>query len=258
MTRSTAPALRTRLFVVAATLLAALAMLALAACGTSTAPQTQTTTLPDAATILQKAEAASFKDVTYTIALTETVSGQTINATGTGGETTSPKRLQMTLTVPVPGKSYSATVDEVIDYTAKTAYTKTSGVPGQTAKWTKTSLAKFLGNSAVDVSAISDLTSFKNPKMIGSDTVDGVAVWHLQSTQSNNAATGTPATTGASATATANASAAAATSTSDLYVRQDNGLPARMTINETGTSPVNATIDFTKYNTGLTIAIPKV
>ncbi|HEX6818895.1 MAG TPA: hypothetical protein VF120_11005 [Ktedonobacterales bacterium] len=263
MTRSTSPTLRRSLVASIATALASLALLALAACGTSTTPAAQTTPLPDAATVLQKAESATFKDVTFNVTLAETVNGQTINGTGTGTETVTPnKRLQMTLTIPVPGKSYSATVDEVIDFATKTAYTKTSGIPGQTAKWTKTSLEKFMGNSDVDVNAIADLSSFKNPKMIGADTIDGVSVWHLQSTQSASSATGTPAT-GAAATATAKATAkatastAAATSTADLYVRQDNSLPERMTIDEnSGTTPANVTIDFTKYDSGATIAIP--
>lgn len=272
MALSTSPTRRRTLFAVAGTLLASLTMLAFAACGTASTPTTQNQAppLPDAATVLQQAEAATFKDVTFTITVTQTVNGQAVNGTGTGEMTKSPQRAQVTTTVPVTvnGKTYQKTVEQVTDFATKTVYTKTSGIPGASGKWTKTTIAKAPSNP-VDISGIADLSTFKNATTVGADTVDGVAVWHLQSTQSNStssssSSTGTsgtastPGTTGASSTATTSTSTATAT-TSDLFIRQDNHFPAKLTMHETsGTTPTDVTFDFTKYDSGLTIAIPKV
>lgn len=267
MTRSTASAAQRTLVAGFATALVSLALLALAACGAPSTTTLAQTSLPDAATILQKAEAQTYKDVTFNMTIVVTVSGKTINATGTGEYTKTPLRTETSVTTPVTvnGKSYQKVVEQITDKTTNALFTKTTSTPaglaGATGKWVKTTLSKATGtNAPIDVATLIDFSNFQGAKMIGADTIDGVSVWHLQSTDTTSSTTSSTPATGASANATATAKAAAtATSaaTADLYVRQDTGFPAKETVQvPSGATPTDLTLSFTKFNSDLTIALP--
>ena len=108
--------------------IALLAMLALAACGGSSglgAKPTPTAT-PDAATILQKAKEVQYPDIEFTMTLSGTAVGTSVNGTGSGTVTTSPKRAKITLSFTVSGQQL--TIDGIIDEDSNTMYLKLSGL----------------------------------------------------------------------------------------------------------------------------------
>jgi hypothetical protein len=81
------------------------------------------------------------------------------------------------------------------------------------------------------------LNGLKNVTLVGSDTVDGTAVWHIKGTT-------TPTTqSGESGTA-------------DLYVTKDKYLPKKVVETVTGSAAGTFTLLFTSYDTGITIDLP--
>jgi hypothetical protein len=239
-------------------------MLVFAACGQPAAP---TTTLPSAATLLQQATKADYHDVTFTIAFTITTQGQTVTGTGSGEATKTPERMQAQLQFPITlrGKSMQFAFDTITDMTTNATYTKITGVPGVSTRWTKSSLTSG-GASPIDVNSLTDYGTLQNAKTIGAETIDGVAVWNVQGTAP--AATPTPAkatatptkTPKATATAAATASptAAAEPTTVDVYLRQDNSYPVKATVQMAGSTPGTVTLTFTKFNSGVSITLPKL
>jgi hypothetical protein len=216
--------------------------LTLAACGSSSTGTGGTGgNTPDAATILQKAKAVQINDETYTMSLSTTAAGQTNTLTVNGESTKNPQREQLDMTVSANGTNASYTLLE--DTAGKADYVKFSnagslGLP--TGKWIKmpTTSAQTLASG---VDTLLNYSEVANPKLVGSEQLGGVAVWHLQATET---LTATP-TAGASGTGTA-----------DLYFRQDNYYPVKVTAKTAGTDAANATITWTAINSGITIAVP--
>jgi hypothetical protein len=220
-------------------------VLGLAACSTSTSTQTQPTPTPTltAQQILQNAGAVDLKDYAFTFAGTETATGQTLNLNGSAQYTKSPLRLEMQVTLPYSGAQLSASL--IVDVSTSTVYIKfgqnSLGIPANV--WYKGSTSGTLGSFSSIASQLSSSISvndIKNPTLVGSETINGVAVWHVRGTTSTGA-TPTPGTTPATS------------ATVDAYFRQDNYYPVKAVIAGSGT---NLTINFTSVNTGLTIALP--
>lgn len=208
-------------------------MLALVGCGVNSPGGAQATATPNAQTILQRAQAVQINDLTFTMTIDTTFSGTTANGTGNGTITKSPQRAQISLTLTASGTSF--TLQEITDSVTNTGYTKISGLdlPGFSGdKWTKTSLGG--AQSLFDTSQFTDYSNFQDVKLAGSETVNGVKVWHLTGTTN----------------------AAGANATDDLYVRQDNYYPVKAVVKSTGSDQGTVTIDFTGVNTGATIALP--
>jgi len=264
-------------------LAALLGVLSLAACGTSSRGATPTAT-PDANAILQQASQATYTDVTFDLTITTTVLGQTVNETGSGAMTKNPPRAQETLTIPVTlnGKTTQTKIETITDSTTKTTYTRTT-TNGVVGRWTKS----VTNSSDFVASDLTSLDSYTNAKVIGSETLDSVAVWHLRAspgtapaaTATTAATTTTPATTktatptktptktptvsAASATKTAVAGATqtaiANATTVDFYIRKDNSRPVKMAshVAITGAN-TDAVRTFTQYDSGVTITLPRV
>lgn len=249
-----------------------LALLAVAACGTATA-QTNVTPSPSAAAILQQASAASFTDISFTLTRATTAQGQTVTSTGTGKATKSPQRTETSLTTPttVNGKTVQVLVETISDTATKTVYTRktTNGVAG---KWIKSTLGSSSSSSSVDVSALMSFDAYQNATLTGAETMDGVAIWHLQASPASAAAPASTATTqtptaktptvsAASATKTAVASATQTAITSgsmvDIYIRKDNSQLVKVTSHVPGSSGADVTLTVTHYNSGVTIDLPK-
>jgi hypothetical protein len=266
-------------------LAALLGVLSLAACGTSSRGATPTAT-PDANAILQQAANADYTDVTFNLTLTTTASGQTINGTGSGAITKSPARAQLTLTIPITanGQTTQIKVETVADSATKTLYTHTT-TNGIVGRWTKSSLSNGSSSgTSVDVNSLTSVAAYANAKVIGSETLDGVAVWHLQANPGTAPAatatavatiattktatptktpTKTPTVSAASATKTAAAGATqtaiANATTVDIFIRKDNSRPVKISshVAITGAN-TDVVLTFTQYNSGVTITLPKV
>lgn len=203
----------------------------LGACGIPTAVNATPTATPNVTTIVQKTSTAitSIKDATYNLKMNLSTDGSSIDATGNGTMTTSPKRLQMTLNLTLSGISATETLIE--DDATGTTYTQGPGVPA--GKWQKTSSGASL-TGAADPTQISDLSSLANAKLAGTTTKNGQTVWHITGTETQDGAT-------------ANV---------DAYIRQADYLPAEVDMTTTGTLAMTITMDFTKYNSGVTITLP--
>ncbi len=228
-----------------------LAVLALAACG-ATGAQAKTTPTPNASDLLQQASKASYKDMTFTLAFTMTIQGQTVAGTGSGKATTTPSRFDELMSFPLTanGKTLHVTVEVIADMSANTGYVRYTGIPGHTTNWTKMSLPNLTASTGVDYSSLNSFDSFQHVTLIGADTINGVAVWHIQADLPMTAST---PTSKASATPTPATPASA-----DLYVRQDNDYLVKMVEHMTGATPGVMTLTVTQYDSGATITLPKI
>jgi hypothetical protein len=169
--------------------------------------------------------------------LTGSSSGTDVSGEGNGVITTSPKRAKITLNITTAGQQLA--FDTIEDIDSDTIYVKfnTALIPGiPTDKWIKTDASGTLGSLAdtFDTSQVTSFNQISNATLKGSETVDGVQVWHLTGTESSS---GTTANAG-------------------LYVRQDNNYPYKLVIHATGSTAADATITFTGINTGATVDLP--
>src|SRR5262249_25099496 len=198
-----------------------LAMVSLAGCGLSAGgAQHVGTHVYTAAEILQNATAvldisganaahpassATVKDLTFSLKfsmamnLSSSAQGkQQFNETmtATGKETLQPRRSQMdmSMAMDIPGLSdltggQPLTMTTIVDYTSQTGYIKSplfdsllKGSSETPATWYKMSFAS-VGDLGVDTSMYIDYSKLKDAKLIGSETINGVAVWHLRATR---------------------------------------------------------------------------
>ena len=211
-------------------------VLALSACGIGGGGKATPTATPNAAQIVAKVRALQFKDATFTMTLNFTTSGETINGTGSGKITKNPDRsdIQFAFPLAVQGTTYNVQIEAITDGT--TTYTKTSGVPGldTNGMWTKSTSGSSSANPFGNTSQFGDFTNtLTNATLVGSDTVNGVAVYHLKGTDTTSSG-----------------------GTVDVYVRKDNYQPVKADFTETGSTPGTFSLIFTGWNTGVSIATP--
>jgi hypothetical protein len=222
-----------------------LGLLGLAACGAST-PVT-------AASILQSASSANIKDMSFTMVLDTVNSSQELQASGSGKLTKKPSRAQFDLTL--TEASTHLTVSVITDAATNTGYLKFSGasLPGfPSGKWTKVPgvTASAFGT---DTSTFTDFSSLKNTTLLGGETLNSVAVWHIHAAEplySTPAVRSTP-------TATVRSTPGAGDIASvDFYFRKDNSYPVKAVITSTGADKQNLMVNFTAINSGITITLP--
>jgi hypothetical protein len=220
-------------------------VMSLAACGaSSTSTQATPTPTLSAQQILQNADHATISDMAFTLSGTENISGTTGSITGSAKVTKSPARVEMTITIPYTGTQLS--VSFIVDAPTSTVYIKFGpnalGVPSNV--WYKDSTTGTLGSSFASIgsqlTSPTNYTNLQNPTLVGSETINGVAVWHIRGTDSS----GSTPTAGATSTSGV---------TDDLYLRQDNYYPVKVVITGDG---ANLTVNVTSVNTGITITLP--
>jgi len=196
--------------------------------------------------IISRAEAAHPNDATFTLklAINGSASGTTINTTftGDGTETSSPTRSDIKLNGSFLGTA--VVIETITDGT--TTYTKTTPSSTGDNKWSKST-----GDSSDNINP--DATSFfagmKTPKLVGIEQINGHATYHISGTAV--LPTTTPTT-----------SSTSGTGTEDVWVRTDNFYPAKLSLQGSGSSflgvngSANLEIDFTKWDSGVTIALP--
>jgi hypothetical protein len=223
---------------------------------------------------------ATVKDVTFTMKLTvdmnltsTTLGAQKVSETITasGKETLSPRRTQMDTTMnltglPSIGQTSSGgqaiTMSTIVDYASSTGYIKMSGLsflPGASADtWYSTSFAS-LGEFGADTSMYLDYSKLKDATLVGSETLNGVAVWHLRAKEDVNQSLSGLA---GSSTGPTGSSSVGVNATTDYYFRQDNYRPVKVVIAGTdtlsglGTMMMKTEMDFTSFNTGISITLP--
>jgi hypothetical protein len=212
--------------------LALFGMLALSACGVGGLGASATpTATPTAAMILQQAKQAKVTDATFTMTLNGTTSGTTFTGTGSGKLTTNPSRSDITFNLTAAGLQIA--FEMITDDATNTTYTKyTSPAILASDKWTKA--ASGAGGSPVDTSSFTNYGDLANVTLVGKDTVNGEAVWHLKGSSSSASTPGS----------------------GDLYIRQDNYYPVKFDIQSTGATSGDITLVFTAVNSGTTISLP--
>ncbi len=193
--------------------------------------------------IISKADAAHFKDATFTLSLAikGTFSGTSINTTFTGGgtATSNPQRSDIKFSGSVLGQ----TVSEETITDGDTTYSKSSG----DSKWTKSTSSNSGAIPAPDSSSL--FGELKNPKLVGIEQINGHATYHISGTAALGTATPTTSSTSTNATA-------------DVWVRTDNFYPAKATFQASGSDfgvdngSAIVEIDFTKWDSGVTITVP--
>jgi hypothetical protein len=225
--------------------------LILAACGSQP--------LPTAAFVLHEAQTAKITDLSFTAAgtfassLGATLNGQssggsdlTFQASLTGKITMSPQRADLALSL---GQGQDVAIEVITDATTQIGYVRIPALDqAGAAQWISLPLGDL--GSYLDTSIFTNFEHVTQAKMVGPDTINGTAVYHLQGKQQLQQGTGS--------------------ATEDFYVRQDNAYPVRVVIqgsvsvpdatgSGTATGPAassDVTIDFTGVNTGAAITLP--
>jgi hypothetical protein len=213
--------------------LALCSVLGIAAC---TTPSPKMLSVQD---ILRNANQAPLKDAIFTENLTLKTSRGTLSMTGNGKLTTQPKRTDTTVSITIAGKPI---LDETIT-DGQDIYRKVANQP----KWNKSSLNKVGFAPSSDFLAL-DYDQMKGGTLIGSESINGVTTWHLSSMgPSHGSSTGS------------------AVLTENLWLRQDNYYPVKITLHEVREVPdsiTNAqqlydeTIIFTQWDKGIIISLP--
>ncbi len=241
---------------------------------------------PTPSAILTSAENAHLTDATYTLTdqltlvYTSSSSGgtpTTLNLTGNGKLTKSPTRNDVTLSIPLLGAQNTIEVitdgsDVYANIGALADLLGGSGVNVPKGKWIKVP-------AGMAIPTILDYSHLTNLKLIGTDTINGKATWHIQGTLSmpHGAGAATP-NPGASATATAVATQyglSVPPVTEDLWFQQGTYYPAKFVVNfsasatkapsiggskggSAGPAHVTnaATLTFSEWNTGATVTVP--
>jgi hypothetical protein len=215
------------------TLLAA--VFALAGCGAGGiggASPTATAT-PSAAGILQHAQSVKITDAAFTLTLSGTASGQDVTGTANGKLTQTPPRDDITFNLTSGGQQIA--FETITDGTTNTTYTQfTQPAALATGKWTKASGGASGG--LFNASQFTDYSQIKNPTLVGKDTVNGIAVWHLKGQDT----------------------AAGETGNVDVFVRQDNYEPVEIKGQATSSGTnINISLIFTSVNSGtISISLP--
>lgn len=227
-------------------LLVALAgVLSLAACSL---PGVNAT--PDAATILKGVQGVKISDATFTFSYNGKLSAQassfllsnvgvdasgTLSGNGNGEITASPQRAQLAFILPFQIAGITPSLELLSDGATKTLYAGSnvltlvsSATNGKS--WFEVPISQFGG---FDITPVLNFSQLLNVSLAGSETLNGVSVYHLKGTESGTV------------------SAAI-----DLYVRQDNYNPVRAVINLTTLIVGSVTLDFAGINTGVTVTPP--
>lgn len=209
-----------------------LGVLAVAGCGISGVGGAAPTVVPNATTILQKASAFKITSADLSMTLNGTADGKTISGTFEEKLTTNPKRSDVTYTFTSDDQQFQG--ETISDDATNASYTKlTQPAILNTGKWVKSSGT---GSAAIiDPSTFTDFKDVKNAKLVGTDNVNGVAVWHLTSDYTSDGSD----------------------FTGDVYIAQSDYHPVRISGKVAGSTPATISIDYKSVNDGsVKISLP--
>jgi len=229
------------------------AVVALAACGGSPSSRTSTMaratasspssgTSPQAQRILQRVQQANLQSANVIVLATENSSDRGTVTTSTGQITLHPARAKLSTSLSSASTSGGTTQRQAQEvYDNGILYVK----PGNQTKWTRYTgptvsnpTSEGSGQAAPYVS-LQNLGQMQNVQVVGTETVNGVATYHLH------------------ATASQAANGQSVTYTESLWVSQSNYQPVKMMVQaQTSVGQLAATATFSKWNGGQTITPP--
>lgn len=180
--------------------------------------------------ILAKVKQANLKDSTFTLQEQETSGSSTISASGTGKLVTQPFRED----VSVMAKAGNQQIASEVLTDGSNVYVKT----GTGNTWMQLPASQVTGGAGFST-ALNDIANLPNAQLIGSETANGIATWHLR---------GTP---------TRSFGGQSGMVTEDMWVNKSTYQPVRITDQAaTSRGTVNSNITFTDWNTGVTVTPP--
>lgn len=201
-----------------------------------------------ASAIVARAQSAALKDASGSEAITSKSSVTSITINGAFKLTTNPSRYAFdgASTSVVNGKSYQNTLSAV--YTDTDIYSKVNG------GWDKTSMGNT--SSALNFDPLKTLAKLSQPQLVGVESVNGVSAYHLKGVL--------PAPT-----TTPGSQLTVSSTTVDMWLRQDNFYPVKALYHLTSTYPsaitnqqetttTDVSQSFTKWDSGISIALPQV
>jgi hypothetical protein len=199
---------------------------------TPTATPSATTILADAVVVQQK----QIKDVEFSMKLDLTTNNTTLSGDMTGTETASPNRTDLNISnFTVGDAQFSGEI--IIDAATNATYillTGSSILGLPTGEWIKTTWGSFLNPLPINPTQFSDLSQLSGATLIGPETLDGIAVWHLQATKAIDGSTATV----------------------DVFIRKDNNQLYELVANASESSSGTIMFKITGINTGATINLP--
>ena len=208
--------------------------LAVAGCGVSGGGtgRSATPTPPSVSTILQKASAVKITSADMLMTIGGTSAGKAISGTADIKVTQSPQRYDVAFNLTSDGQQL--VWETILDSATNASYTKFSQPAAlDTGKWVKSS---GLGSSDLfDVTSFTNYKDVKDAKLIGPDTINGVAVWHV----------------------TAQNTFSSETANEDLYLAQSDYHPVRIAAKVAGSTAGTFTMDYKSINaSSITISLP--
>lgn len=212
-----------------------LGVVAIAGCGVSGAGGiggAAPTATPSASVILQKASAFKLTSADLVMTFNGTSDGKTITGTFEEKMTQNPKRSDITFTFTSDGQQFQG--ETISDDASNASYTKlTQPAILNTGKWIKSASGGAAG--MVDPSTFTDFASAKNAKLVGTDNVLGIPVWHL----------------------TSSFTSAGSDFTGDVYIAQSDYHPVRISGKVGGSTPATVSIDYKSVNSNsISISLP--
>ena len=186
---------------------------------------------PTVQQILARAQNARLTDETFTFTMDDTFGPLPITANGTGNATAQPVRIAVTMNMTIGDVTELS--DQVFDVATGDTYMKiTAPASLATNRWEKNPDAALL--TASDWEVIPPYGKLNDVTLIGSDRLNGVAVWHIQGTfvdgNSNKV--------------------------SDIFVRQSDYLPVKQHLHATGSLTIDVTYAYIAVNNGIVIDLP--
>jgi hypothetical protein len=225
--------------------------------------------------VLNAAANAALRDAAFRISgqLGTTLSSSSsysVTFSGSGQLTTSPSRLHYLFTAtstgksgPIGGTSPLGTSEIIAD--GNTLYTRTSDSTSSSnsGEWIKTTIRSGQAGNVLNFfysTAFLDYKQLSDPQLIGDETVDGHQTRHIHVT--------IPTSTLLQQIPASERQQISLRASEDLWIARDTSYPVRvtqsLTLSESGISfngvsiglTGNLTMDFTSWNTGLTIPLP--
>ncbi|HEX5157810.1 MAG TPA: hypothetical protein VFW17_11390 [Ktedonobacterales bacterium] len=197
------------------------ALLALAACGSSSGPS--------ADDILGHTQKLQITDMTMDMTVNSTYKGNPAKVSGEMKFLVDPARSDAVLTLTVAGTT--ANVEEIDDISAAVVYARSVNASGATSDtWTKLSVS----DNSLSYAQILAFDNLSNTQLIGAETQQGIAVWHIRGDIIGKSIT----------------------STGDVYIRKDTYYPVKAVITDSGATPATTTLMYKAFNTGISITVP--
>jgi hypothetical protein len=197
------------------------ALLALTACGSSSGPY--------ADDILAHTQTLQITDMTMDMTVNSTYKGNPAEGSGEMKFLVDPARTDAVLTLTVAGTT--ATIEDIDDISAAVVYARSVNASGATSTtWTKLSVS----DNSLSYAQILAFDNLSNTQLIGAETQQGIAVWHIRGDIIGKSIT----------------------STGDVYIRKDTYYPVKAVITDSGATPATTTLVYKAFNTGISIAVP--